>query len=152
MTLNCIHIFIITGSFLYWCVMRPASQRFFIHSCFYLRILIISYLATFLGTNSLSVMMCRKAVNQSIWSYLECMRLWQWITENGRRLSPIWTPTWMKEVWTKKMKMMMVDMMSDWQPGQILCNDDILVHSVRPTAHLRTKLISITEHLSPIWL
>jgi len=28
--------------------------------------LIISYLATFLGTNSLSVMMCRKAVNQSI--------------------------------------------------------------------------------------
>jgi len=28
--------------------------------------LIISYLATFLGTNSLSVLMCRKAVNQSI--------------------------------------------------------------------------------------
>jgi len=46
--------------------MRPASQRFFIHSCIYLRILIISYLATFLGTNSLSVLMCRKAVNQSI--------------------------------------------------------------------------------------
>jgi len=66
MTLNCIHIFIVSGSFLYWCVMRPASQRFFIHSCIYLRILIISYLATFLGTNSLSVLMCRKAVNQSI--------------------------------------------------------------------------------------
>jgi len=66
MTLNCIHIFIVTGSFLYWCVMRPASQRFFIHSCIYLRILIISYLATFLGTNSLSVLMCRKAVNRSI--------------------------------------------------------------------------------------
>jgi len=65
-TLNCIHIFIVTGSFLYWCVMRPASQRFFIHSCIYLRILIISYLATFLGTNGLSVPMCRKAVNQSI--------------------------------------------------------------------------------------
>jgi len=46
--------------------MRPASQRFFIHSCIYIRILIISYLATFLGTNSLSVLMCRKAVNQSI--------------------------------------------------------------------------------------
>jgi len=46
--------------------MRPASQRFFIHSCIYLRISIISYLATFLlGTNSLSVLMCRKAVNQS---------------------------------------------------------------------------------------
>jgi len=45
--------------------MRPASQRFFIHSCIYLRILIISYLATFLGTNSLSVLICRKAVNQS---------------------------------------------------------------------------------------
>jgi len=45
--------------------MRPASQRFFIHSCIYLRILIISYLATFLGDNSLSVLMCRKAVNQS---------------------------------------------------------------------------------------
>jgi len=35
MTLNCIHIFIVTGSFLYWCVMRLASQSFFIHS-FYL--------------------------------------------------------------------------------------------------------------------
>jgi len=46
--------------------MRPASQCFFIHSCIYLRILIISYLATFLGTNSLYVMICRKAVNQSI--------------------------------------------------------------------------------------
>jgi len=65
-TLNCIHIFIVTGSFFYWCVMKPASQRFFIHSCIYLRILIISYLATFHGTNSLSGRMCRKAVNQSI--------------------------------------------------------------------------------------
>jgi len=64
MTLNCIHIFIVTGSFLYCCVMRPASQRFFIHSCIYILILIISYLATFHGTNSLSVLMCRKAVNQ----------------------------------------------------------------------------------------
>jgi len=34
MTLKCIHIFIVTGSFLY--VMRPASQRFFIHTYFYL--------------------------------------------------------------------------------------------------------------------
>jgi len=66
MTLNCIHIFIFTGSFLYWCVMRPASQRFFIHTCIYLWILIISYLATFHGTNSFSVLMCRKAVNQSM--------------------------------------------------------------------------------------
>jgi len=40
------------------------QSAFFIHSCIYLRILIISYLATFLGTNSLSVLMCRKAVNQ----------------------------------------------------------------------------------------
>jgi len=69
MTLNCIHIFIVTGSLLYWCVMRLASQRFFIHSCVYLRILIISYLATFLGTNSLSVLMYRKAVNQSLNSH-----------------------------------------------------------------------------------
>jgi len=46
--------------------MRPASQRFFMHSCIYLRILIISYLATFLGTNSLSVPMCHKEVNKSI--------------------------------------------------------------------------------------
>jgi len=30
MTLKCIPIFIVTGSFLYWCVLRPASQRFFI--------------------------------------------------------------------------------------------------------------------------
>jgi len=66
MTLNCIHIFVVTGSFLYWCVMRPASQRFFIHSFIYLRILIISYLATFLGTNSLSVLMCLIVVNQYI--------------------------------------------------------------------------------------
>jgi len=66
MTLNCIHIFIVTGSFLYWCVKRLASQRFFIYSCIYLRILIICLLATFLGTNSLSVLMCCKAVNQSI--------------------------------------------------------------------------------------
>jgi len=66
MTLSCIHIFIVTGSFLYWCVMRSASQRFFIHDCIYLRIVIISYLATCLGTKSLSVLMCRKAVNQSI--------------------------------------------------------------------------------------
>jgi len=67
MTLNCIRIFIFTGSFLYWCVMRLASQRFFIiHSCIYLWILIISYLAAFLGTNSLYVLMCCKAVNQSI--------------------------------------------------------------------------------------
>jgi len=46
--------------------MRPASQRSFIHSCINLRILIMSYLATFLDTNSFSVLMCRKAVNQSI--------------------------------------------------------------------------------------
>jgi len=48
--------------------MRLASQRFFVHSCIYLQILIISYLAlaTFLGTNSLSVLKCRKTVNQSI--------------------------------------------------------------------------------------
>jgi len=72
MTLNCIHIFIVTGSFLYWCVMRPASQRFFMHSCIYLRILIISYLATFLGTNGLSGLMCRKAVNQSINPIFQC--------------------------------------------------------------------------------
>jgi len=44
--------------------MRSASQRFYIHSCICLRILIISYIATFLGTNSLSVLMCYKAVNQ----------------------------------------------------------------------------------------
>jgi len=66
MTLNCILIFIVTGSFLYRCVMRPASQRFFIHSCIYQRILIMSYLATFLGTNSLSALMCRKAVNHPL--------------------------------------------------------------------------------------
>jgi len=53
--------------------MRPASQRCFIYSCIYLRILIISYLATFLGTNSLSVLMCRNAVIQlsRLWSCLD---------------------------------------------------------------------------------
>jgi len=94
--LNCIHIFIITGSFLYWCVMRPASQRFFIHSCIYVRILIISYLATFLGTNSLSVLMCRKTVNQSTWYSVLRVTSWelaltssQWlhISSHMRRLT-----------------------------------------------------------------
>jgi len=75
MTLNCIHIFIVTGSFLYWWLMRPASQRFFIHSFFYLRILIISYLATFHGTNRLSVLMCLKAVNQSIMTSFQHQRV-----------------------------------------------------------------------------
>jgi len=77
MTLNCIHIFIVTGSFLYWCVMRLASQHFFIHRCICLRILIISCLATFLGTNSLSVLMCRKAVNQSTF-----YQIFSWIILN----------------------------------------------------------------------
>jgi len=54
--------------------MRLASQRFFIHNCIYLRILIISYLATFLGSNSLSVLMCRKTVNQSILQTCSCKR------------------------------------------------------------------------------
>jgi len=65
---------------LYWCVMRPSSQRFFIHSCIYLRILIISFLKTFLGTNSLSVLMCRKAVNQSI------LQLQERLTQGIRQL------------------------------------------------------------------
>jgi len=76
--INCIHIFIVTGSFLYWCVMRPARQRFFIHSSCYLRILFISYLATFLGTNNLSALMCHKAVNQSINQsmLIQCFQQW----------------------------------------------------------------------------
>jgi len=45
--------------------MRPASQRFFIHSCIYLRIF-ISYLATFLGTNSLAVLMLHVLYSISI--------------------------------------------------------------------------------------
>jgi len=53
-TLNCIHIFIVTGSFLYWCVMRPASQRFFIHSCICQRFL------------ALIAFLCWCAVKQSI--------------------------------------------------------------------------------------
>jgi len=74
MTLNCIHIFIVTGSFLYayWCGTRPASQRFFI---IYLRIFIITYLITFLGNNSLSVLMCRKAVSHSINQFFVCTLL-----------------------------------------------------------------------------
>jgi len=47
---------------------HEAGQSTFLHTqlYFYLRILIITYLATFLGTNSLYVLMCHKAVNQSI--------------------------------------------------------------------------------------
>jgi len=43
-----------------------SALRFFIHNCIHLRILIISNLVTFLGTDSLYVLMCREAVNQSI--------------------------------------------------------------------------------------
>jgi len=63
--------------------MRPASQRFFINSCIYLWIWIISYLATFLGTNSLSVLMCHKAVNQSINSEI---KLFRWISLKTTRV------------------------------------------------------------------
>jgi len=46
---------------------HEADQSAFLHTQLYLRILILSYLQRFLhGTNSLSVLMCRKAVNQSI--------------------------------------------------------------------------------------
>jgi len=44
---------------------HEAGQSAFLYTQCIL-ILIISYLATFLGTNSLSVLMCRNAVNQSI--------------------------------------------------------------------------------------
>jgi len=67
MTLNCTQIFIVTGSFLYGCVMWPASQRFFIHSCIYLWILILYYLATFLGTIAfLCVCAVKQSINQSV--------------------------------------------------------------------------------------
>jgi len=71
--INCIHISLSLDSFFYWCIWdRPVSvSSYTLHSCIYLRILIISYLATFLGTNtnSLSVLISRKAVNQSINSF-----------------------------------------------------------------------------------
>jgi len=54
---------------------HEAGQSAFLHTQLYLstnlRILIISYLATFLVTNSLYVLMCRKAVNQSVTFELE---------------------------------------------------------------------------------
>jgi len=65
MTLKCIHNFIVTSSFLYWCVMRPISQRFFIHSCIYLCIFYHILLSNF-SWHCRSVLMCRKEVNQSI--------------------------------------------------------------------------------------
>jgi len=95
MTLNCIHVFIVTGGFLYWCVMRPASQRFFIYSCIHLRILIISYLATFLGTNGLSMLMCRKAINQInklIYAYLWSASELEILNINGTREMPYMLP------------------------------------------------------------
>jgi len=48
------------GVFLYWCALRPTSQRFFIHSCIYL--FIISYLVTYLG---IMAFLCWCAVKQS---------------------------------------------------------------------------------------
>jgi len=56
------HCHSVTGNFLYWCVMRPTSQRFSIYRCIYTRI----FFSNVSCTNSLSVLMCRKAVNQSI--------------------------------------------------------------------------------------
>jgi len=54
----------------------------------YLRILIISYLATFLGTNSHSVLMCRKEVNQSI---SQSLTIWPFITKFGGNVTnSIW--------------------------------------------------------------
>jgi len=75
MTLNCIHILIVTGSF-FVLMCHEAGHAVSVsslssHRCIYLRILIISYLATFLGTNSLYVLMCRKAVSQSIKQSIE---------------------------------------------------------------------------------
>jgi len=57
---------------------RRASQRFFIHSCIYLRILIISYLASFLGTDSLSVLIFCSSVKQSINQSIN--QPWYWYT------------------------------------------------------------------------
>jgi len=101
MTLICIHLFIVTCSFLYWCVMRPASQHFFINSCIYLRILIISYLAMFLGSNSLSVLMCRKAINQSTSFGLASSCCWVPTSKHGQsqwtttlRSFSLWWGTW----------------------------------------------------------
>jgi len=47
---------------------HEAGQSAFLHTQLYLSTKLdhILYLATFLGTNGLSVLMCRKAVNQSI--------------------------------------------------------------------------------------
>jgi len=65
---------------------HEAGQSAFLHmhSCICLRILIIYYLATFLGTDSLSVLMCRKAVNQSIscyciWHLPACTSRWWYV-------------------------------------------------------------------------
>jgi len=70
---------------------HEAGQSTFLHTYIriYLRILIISYLATFLGTNSLPVLMCRKAVNQSI---NQCT-VTAVVGEYGKtELNPLWDP------------------------------------------------------------
>jgi len=81
MTLNGIHtvfhIFIVTGGiFVLWCY-EAASLQFYIHACIYLQILIISCLATFLGTKSLSVLIIvqsSQSINQSINWRTTCVR------------------------------------------------------------------------------
>jgi len=45
---------------------HEAGQSTFFHTQLYLSGILIIYSATFLGTNSISVLMCRKVVNQSI--------------------------------------------------------------------------------------
>jgi len=81
--------------------MRPASQRFFIHSCIYLRILIISSLATSFDCNSLSVLMCRKAVNQSISIPISNCAVWvsqhQAVTSATTNMKKLSTPHTVEE-------------------------------------------------------
>jgi len=67
---------------------HEAGQSAFLHPQLFLSTsLIIPYLATFLGTNSLSVLMYRKAVNQSIKAILYAHTRGKSIYIPGR---PLW--------------------------------------------------------------
>jgi len=65
MTLNCIHIFIVTGNFLYRCVMRPAMQSAFLQTQSYLSTNLDHIFSNVSRHYSLFVLMYRTAVNQS---------------------------------------------------------------------------------------